>query len=259
MEEAKKKLEQVQRDGAVKDQEEAIRELEKAKAELEEILRQLREEELKRMLAMLEARFRKMLDMQIEVYEGTRRLDRVAAADRGQNDEIEAARLSRKESLIVIEADSALTILQEEGSAVAFPEAVEQMREDMEQVVLRLAQTKVDEITQTTEEEIIAALEEMIEALKKAQQDMEQQKQKPQPPQEGEPDDPALIDRLAELRMIRSLQMRVNTRTKRYSKLVEGELGQADRAELIDALQRLSEREQRIFRATRDIVVGKNK
>ena len=37
---------------------------------------------------------------------------------------------------------------------------------------------------------------------------------------------------LAELRMIRALQMRVNTRTARYSKLIEGE--QADNAELIE-------------------------
>ena len=62
--------------GGRRRQEAAIRELEQAKAELEEILRQLREEELERMLAMLEARFRKMLQAEIEVYEGTKRVDR---------------------------------------------------------------------------------------------------------------------------------------------------------------------------------------
>ena len=40
--------------------------------------------------------------------------------------------------------------------------------------------------------------------------------------------------------MIRALQMRVNTRTARYSKLVEGSDGeQAQNAELVDALRRL--------------------
>jgi hypothetical protein len=53
--------------------------------------------------------------------------------------------------------------------------------------------------------------------------------------------------------------MRVNNRTERYSKLVEGEEGQADKADLIDALQKLGERETRIFKATRDIVLEKNK
>ena len=61
---------------------------------------------------------------------------------------------------------------------------------------------------------------------------------------------------LAELRMIRALQMRVNTRTARYSKMVEGE--QADNAELVEALRRLAEREERIHRVTRDLQLGKN-
>ena len=49
-----------------------------------------------------------------------------------------AGRLSRKESQIAVEADKALAVLREEGSAVAFPEAVAEMRDDMEQVVARL-------------------------------------------------------------------------------------------------------------------------
>ena len=61
---------------------------------------------------------------------------------------------------------------------------------------------------------------------------------------------------LAELKMIRALQMRVNTRTARYSKMVEGE--QAENAELVDALQRLAERQQRIHRVTHDLQMGKN-
>ena len=77
MKEAQEKLDEAEREGAVEKQEEAIRELEQAKAELEEILRQLREEEIVRMLAMLEARFQKMLLMQREVHEGTLRLDAV--------------------------------------------------------------------------------------------------------------------------------------------------------------------------------------
>ena len=65
-------------------------------------------------------------------------------------------------------------MLHEEGSAVAFPEAVAEMRDDMEQVVTRLAQSKVGEVTQGIEKDIIAALEEMIAALQKAQKDLEQ-------------------------------------------------------------------------------------
>ena len=98
MKEAQQKLEEAKRRDATEKQAEALKELEQAKAELEEILRQLREEEMARTLAMLEARFRKMLDQQVEVYEGTKRLDKVAEAERDRDDEIEAGRLSRKEA-----------------------------------------------------------------------------------------------------------------------------------------------------------------
>lgn len=256
MREAEDKLKEAERKGAVDKQEEAIRELEQAKADLEEILRQLREEEIGRMLALLETRFRKMLQMQREVYDGTVRLDKVPQADRAHSHDIEAGRLSGKEADIVLEVDRALALMREDGTAVAFPEAVEQMREDMEQVVQRLSQAKVDRMTQGIEEDIIAALEEMIDALQKAQQDLEQRQQQGQP-QQGEPQDPPLVDILSELKMIRALQMRVNSRTERYSKLVEGEQATSD--DLIEALEKLAERQERIFRITRDLQRERNR
>ena len=82
-----------------------------------------------------------------------------------------------------------------------------------------------------------------------------QQKQQAQPNQ-GAPGEPPLVDTLAELRMIRALQMRVNNRTQTYSKLIKTE--QADTPELLDALKKLAEREERIHAVTRDIVVGRN-
>jgi hypothetical protein len=250
MQEAEQKLKDAQKQGAAENEEQAIRELEQAKAELEEILRQLRQEEIARTLAMLEARFKKMLAMQVEVYDGTVRLDQVPEAERTHDQEIESSRLSGRELQIVVEADKALLLLREDGTAVALPEAVEQMRGDMQQVVDRLSQAKVGQITQSIEQDIIAALKEAIEALKKAQKDQENKKKQP-PPQEGQPQDPPLIDVLAELKMIRALQMRVNNRTDRYSKLVEGE--QARQPELLDALQKLAERQERIHRVTHDL------
>jgi hypothetical protein len=256
MNEAKKKLDDARRQDAVDKQEDALRQLEQAKNELEQILRQLREEEIERILAVLEARFRKMLQMQEEVYDGTLRLDKIPEAERTHNQEIESSRLSSKESQIVVEVDKAALLLHEDGGAVAFPEAVEQMRDDMQQVVSRLAGAKVGKITQGIEEDIIAALKEMVAALKKAQKEQDDKKKKPSESQSGEPQDPPLIDMLAELRMIRALQMRVNTRTARYSKMVEGE--QAENPELVEAIRRLGERQERVHRVTRDLELGKN-
>ena len=219
----------------------------------------MREEEIEHTLAMLEGRFRKMLLMQQEVYEGTLRLDKVPVPDRGHDDEIEASRMSRKESLIVIDADRALNLLREEGSSVALPEAVEQMRDDMQQVSARLARAKVAFITQGIEEDVIKELEETIAALQKAQQEQRAGRSKPGQGQAGEEQDPPLVDKLAELKMIRALQMRVNTRTKRYSRMLDGNVEEAERPDLVEALKKLSDREDRIHEVTHDIVVGKNK
>lgn len=251
MQEAEQKLRDAQREGAVDKQDEALEELEAARAELERILRQIREEEILRMLAMLEARFRKMLEMQQAVYEGTVRLDKVPDEQRSHSHEIEASRLSSKETEIVVEADKALLLLREDGTAVVFPEAVEQARDDMQQVVELLARARVGQITQTIELDIIAALEEMIEALKKAQEDIQsgQQPGGQQPP--GQPQDSPLVDLLAEVKMIRAMQMRVNKRTERFSQMLPGE--QAENPDLIYQLQKLAEQQERIYRVTRQL------
>ena len=253
MQRAQQRLEDAQRENAIEEQEAALRELEQAKAELEEILRQLREEELGRTLAMLESRFRQMLDQQVTIYEDTKRLDAVPDDQWARADDIQAGRLGRQESELVLEAEGVLLLLSEDGTAVAMPEAVRQMRDDMQHTASRLASSKVGTITQAIEEDIIAALEEMIAAVQKAQQELEERQN--QPAQQGEPSDPPLIDQLAELRMIRALQMRVNNRTARYAELIDGE--QAVDVEILEALNDLAEREQRIWRVTRDIVVGK--
>jgi uncharacterized protein YdiU (UPF0061 family) len=153
--------------------------------------------------------------------------------------------------------------LLEEGSSIALPATVEQIRDDMEQVSERLEQTEVGAITQGVEEDIIAALEEVIEALKKAQDDMEQKKQQQQQQQQPQQQqDQSLVDQIAELKMIRSLQMRVNNRTRRYARLLDDEndpVGVATDGVLREAIGKLGEKQAEIQRITRDIVLGKNK
>lgn len=257
MEDAIKKLQESERKGASKSQEEALKELEQAKAELERILRQLREEEIERTLTQLTARFRKMLEMQTAVYDGTVRLDKVPVPQRTHDHEIECARLSRQESQIVHEVDKALLLLHEEGSSVAFPEAIEQMRDDMRQVTDRLAALKVEKITQSLEKDIIAALEETIAAMEQSLKDLQKKKTPPgQMPMAGQPDDMELVDKLAELKMIRSLQMRINKRTQLYGQMIQGD--QAETPELLKALEGLAERQQRVFQATADLQKGRN-
>lgn len=252
---AQERLEKAQRDKAVEQQESALRELEQAKAELEKILRQLREEEMERMLVLLESRLRKMLEAQNQVYEQTLKLDKSSTTIPAHEMEITSATLARKEDQIVGEADRALLLLREDGTSVAFPEALQQAREDMRTVAGRLRNVKPDEITIGLEEDIIATLEETLSALQQALKDVRQQRSSQQPGS-GEPGEQPLVDQLAELRMIRALQNRVNGRTKFYDALIEGE--RALETDLRQALDRLAERQERIFEATRDLYQGAN-
>ncbi|MFI4875782.1 MAG: hypothetical protein ACIALR_10610, partial [Blastopirellula sp. JB062] len=263
MEAAKKKLDDAKRDEAIEEQKEAERELAKAIAELEEVLRQLREEEIERVLARLEARFAKMLEMQLKVYDDSERLSQIPEPQRGAAEDIQAGKLAFAEKQIVLEADKALTLLQEEGSSIAFPEAVQQLRDDMQQIANRLSQSKIDPLTLTLEQDVIDSLEELLAALKQAQKDQEERKQQQQqqPQQQQGPQDEALVNKIQELKLIKSMQVRINQRTDRYAKLLrdlEDEVGQATSDELLDALRVLAQRQQRVYQITQDNVLGKN-
>jgi hypothetical protein len=257
MRKARAELDDAKRRDARAEQEKAIEELETARAELEEILRQMREEEVERLLVQLEARLRGMLRSEKAVLAGVEKL----ASQTGpltREGQLEAARLSREQAGIGNEASKALVLIRDDGSAVAIPEALEQMRDDSAQATARLARGDVGGTTRGILQDVIANLEEMLGALEKAQRDQQARQQQGQ--SGGRPADPGeqpLVDKLSELKMIRALQMRVNTRTKRFSQLLAEGVERAEEPELVEALARLAERQHKIERAARDIVSGR--
>src|SRR5205823_12944365 len=129
-----------------------------------------------------------MLAMQIQVQIGTEGVFRIVEtlADKkpSRQNQQDSLKLSDNEKHIVTEANKAIEMLEAEGSAVAFPEVFQQVRQDMMTVQRRLEITDVGVVTQAIEKDIIETLKEMIEALKKARQEMEAQKS---PPSAGPP------------------------------------------------------------------------
>src|SRR6185295_16759745 len=101
-----------------------------------------------------------------------------------------------REKEIVVEADKCIDILQSEGTAVAFPEVFQQIRQDMKHVQKRLELTDVADITQGIEKDIVATLKEMIDALKKARDDNQEPPppSKPGDPKAGKPGDQKLLE-----------------------------------------------------------------
>lgn len=251
---AEERIKADDRSDASKKQDKAVDKLEQARKQLEEILRQMREEEQERVLARLQQRVERMLQMQTEVYEGTVRVDRSVGENPDKKptraNEQRALQLSDREEEIIKEANAAIQILQEEGSAVAFPEVFIQVRDDMRNVGRRLGKADVGHVTQVIEQDVITTLKEMIEALKKAQQKLQARRSQQQQGQQGQRQQ-GLIELVAELKMVKAMQLRVNARTKVYGERYPGE--QAADPDVRKELANLAERQWKIFDVTSNI------
>ena len=256
MRRAEEEIEKAKRRNARQEQEKAIEELETARAELEEILRQMREQEVERLLVQLETRLRAMLRAEKAVLAAAEKIAAEPTADRERERELESARLGREQTAIGAEAVKALTLVRDDGSAVAIPEALEQVRDDATQAAARLGRGDVGGTTRGILQDIVSSLEEMVAALEKAQREQQQQQKGSAGGRPAEPGEQPLVDKLSELKMIRSLQMRVNTRTRRFSQVLGEGTEQAEEPELLEAVRRLSDRQRKIERAAHDIVSG---
>jgi len=260
MEQARERLDEARRREARAAQEKAVEELETARAELEEILRQMREEEVEKLLVQLEARLRGMLRVERAVLAGVEKLTAEAAASPAGADrerQLEAARLGREQAAVAADAAKALVLVRDDGSAVAIPEALEQVRDDATQAAARLERGDTGDTTRGLLQDIVANLEEMLAALEKAQKEQQARRQGAAGGRPAEPGEQPLVDKLSELKMIRSLQMRVNTRTRRFAQLLTDGVERADEPELLHAIERLAERQRTIERAAHDIVTGR--
>jgi len=270
MREAEQQLQQAQRESAVEAQEEAIAELQRLKEELERILRQIREEELMQTLEKLEARFQRMIQQEQGIRAQTERLMNEIAGERAPEErqiKIRADRLSMEQQGVIDDAEAALVILREDGTAQAMAESLLQARFDMTDVKKRLEQTQIDTITLHITDAVIEALQEMLDAVRAAieearerQDDADNGENREQGQgAEGQMQEEPLIHLLAELRMIRSMQRRVNDRTLRYDDEIKRALENPDTdlTPFRQAVEELARQQNRIARILHEIRVGR--
>ncbi|NCA11473.1 hypothetical protein EBR56_06645 [bacterium] len=257
MQKAKEQLDEARRRDARGEQDKAVEELETARAELEEILRQLREEEVEKLLVQLETRLRAMLRAEKAVLAGIDKLAAEKAADQAGADRERQQDLGRDQAAIGVDAGKALVLVRDDGSAVAIPEALEQVRDDATQAAARLGRGDTGETTRGLVQDLVANLEEMLGALEKAQKEQQARQQGGAGGRPAQPGEQPLVDKISELKMIRSLQMRVNTRTKRFAQLLSDGVERPEEPELLRAIERLAERQHTIERAAHDIVTGR--
>ena len=214
---------------ASRQQGKAIKELEEALQEIEERLNQLREETQLEKLARLEARFREMLSVQQRITAQTAvfdkkrqdsggnlaRPDRLAVGALGGDESRMEAVLDPMTKQVKLpmglagHAQQALDLIIDDGTSVVFPDVVEQLRDDLISVGKLLTEhARTDQYTQTLQREIETTLEELIEALQQAQSQKEGGGGGG-----GGGGEPPLLPNSAELKLLRSAQLRINRRT----------------------------------------------
>ncbi len=237
MKKAAESLDQSKPDEATPKQDKAIKELEQVQKELEEALNQLRKEERAETLRDLEDRFRELASKQRAINEATVRLDELGRETFQRAERLQLADLSTQERDLSREAAKCVHILDEDGTTVVVPRVMGQISQDMATVAQRLAALDVGVLTRTIEREIVEALEQLLEAVQKMQQANEQGGN-PAPSSSSDQQSP-LLPQSAELKLLRSSQVRVNTRT---TAIEETRVETAD-GDVKEALAKVGERQ----------------
>jgi hypothetical protein len=218
--------------GANSDQKEAVERLEKAREELEEALRQMREEEQLMLLDAIERRLVRMLRAQTDLYKRTISLHlRIRnQPEPGRNERDLAGQLADGEAEIAGEADKLLALLQEEGSTIVIPDVVADLRGDLDGLAGRLRGFDAGPYTQQIQQDVIETLKELIEVVQEEQQRRQgnQQQGQGQDPMEGDQEE-NLLPTSAELKMLKSLQVRVNRRTEQFDRMEGKDDAERDR------------------------------
>jgi hypothetical protein len=128
----------------------------------------------------------------------------------------------------------------------------------MLEVEQRLRRGDVSTTTQNVVDTIIDSLQEMIDAVAQAKKDSQERSQRNQNSgSQASQDEQSLINQLSELRMIRTMQRRVNERTVRFEELLVE--GKTDLAVLEKNVDELARQQLRIRQILRDMSLGRNR
>lgn len=261
MQQAADKMSEQQPADARDRQKKALDEMQKALDELDDALRQVRKEEMEETLAALEARLQQLLAREKEIRERVTALHARMAAGHDRADELALAETAQSQRDVEQEAAATLRILVDEGTTVIVPELMRQMGADMRDVADRLARADLSETTRKTIDDIITQLEEILAAVekKRLENQQEEQDQQQQPGQQQGPQ--PLLPTSAELKLMRSSQVRLMERMPDESVASDGDPAQAHAAadaqvertareladrqrQLADLARRMNERKQ---------------
>ena len=252
MEKALEHLKEQEREKALENEDAAIEELHEAAARLEETLKQLREEEKEMMLASLEARFQRMLAAESQIREGTLTLAATPQKDWLDQYYGRCRELAQQQSELTLQCSQTVSLLREDGTSVAILLAVEDIEADMGSVSGWLQESKVGELTQSVQSDIIESLKQLIATTQKEMQEMKEQQQEQQQQKQSSEQKQGLVELMAEIRMLRNLQLQVNRRTRQVDGLLQ-KAATDDLPALQKQVRELSQRQDRLTQSAKEL------
>jgi hypothetical protein len=220
---------------------------------LDEEIARLEQRQQTEKLATIEERLEDILNRQKACTKQTRDVYAARAKSEPLYDRPAAQKLTE---LAAVEGDlaentaSVCTLLKKEGTTVVFPEVLGDVQKDLAGVQKRLTALDPGPITQATQDDIERTLQELLEAVRK---------ELSKGPGRGAGGGGGgccggkspLVPPVAELRMLRLKQLRVNQATRRLDQMLTA--GQIQASAAGDEYKRLAERQQRVVHLLQEI------
>ena len=204
-------------DRASADQLMALDRLEQARQQIQQTLDQLRHQQQDQILRNLESRFRAMLARQETVNARTADLDARGAAQWTHADELTLVGLASEENALANEAAEAHRLHDEEGTAVVFPLVVAELRDDLLHAAGHLRARDTGPHTARLQADILDLLKELLEAVRQNREPLNAGAGTGGSSTGGMAPSPPLLPPSAELKMLRSRQLRINRLTEELS------------------------------------------
>jgi hypothetical protein len=250
------KMDQGQQSEANPDQQKSVEELAKAEDDLQKAIDQAEKDKQDQQIEKIEEKLVKILDAQKGISRETKTSDdKLLSAKDGDKTELRTVELkltsdlSPGEGKLAGSAQEILDMLKKEGSTVVFPDVLAVVKKDLLDVQKRLSEKDPGKLTQAIQTEVERNLNEMIDALRKELADRREKKKGGGGGGGGGGKAP-LVPPLAELKMLRMLQLQINSRTGLVD--LQSQEKAAPKDQLDQQKKELSEREAHVRKLTEE-------
>lgn len=214
MNQAAQQLGQNQAGKAGENQEQAQEELQKAKEEVERQLNELRDQAQEEQIVKLAEVFQKMLEKQRGVTAATKTIsERRGDAERLRRaDRIQLRKWAKEERSLEEDAKAAEQLLIDDGTSVVFRDVVGYLQTEIANVAEMMERQQTGQLVREAHIEIETTLQELVTSLENTQMG-QGQPQQPQQGGQGQQQRQSLFPPLAELKLLRLTQQRINRQT----------------------------------------------